>query len=210
LNEIFDPARNSSIVAQLKLKSGGDFKAGNKIKPIGIHRSLEQPLPYIAIHVELGCKVLYRASGGTLMVTTSEPPFPGQFRLLTSDWIIARNELETMQNAHVGKEEMSTQREFIAEKRAAMDYCNRFSIYVRGASSQTYGILKKANIEKEFTTLLNTARASIDDEYRAQNMRPCERLENTSAHMAWMAEYIAEDPENSDEGDSGSEDDDIR
>jgi hypothetical protein len=208
LNEIFDPKGNSNLVFQIKLTPTGDLEAGNKIQPIGIRRSLQQPLPYITVHLELGCKVPYRATGSSMMVGSSEPPLPGEFEGLTSDWITARNKLETMRNAQVGKRKLAKQWAAIAQKKAAMDSCNRFSIYVRGASSERYGILREAGIEKEFARMLDIACAVlIDEDDRDQNMRPCERLENTSGHMAWTAEYVVEGPKDGDgEGDSGDGD----
>ena len=74
--------------------------------------------------------------------------------------------------------------------RLAVDSCNRYSISVRGASPEVYGILREADIVKEFATLLSVTMPSPSNQDRTrQHMRPLERLGVASNHTAWVSEY---------------------
>ena len=73
-----------------------------------------------------------------------------------------------------------------------MDSYNRFTISVRGVSSDVYGILKKARISDQFATLLKVVGPSpIDSSSLIQHMRAL-----GSAHTAWMREYMMPESEN--------------
>jgi hypothetical protein len=80
---------------------------------------------------------------------------------------------------------------YVDAKRMAMDQCNRFSIAIRGASPETYGILKEAEIEEGFAALLQTIApcpASIDA--MLQHMRPFEQLTEPSCYSDWMSDFV--------------------
>jgi hypothetical protein len=139
------------------------------------------------------------------MSSSSKPAPDGQFEKLTDEWIAAAKQLELLRKKKVGKkkvgkkkvakakEKVAEQRAVVAEKRMAMDSCNRFSIFVRGASPEVYGILREAGIANQFATLLNVARGSLSNEGNTlKHMRPYERLGNTSAHTAWTTEYAVD------------------
>jgi len=80
----------------------------------------------------------------------------------------------------------------VKEAQMAMDSYNRYTIAVRGVSADVYGILRKANIETEFATLLSTTMPSPTPQDDAiQHMRPLERLGGGSSHNAWMSNYVA-------------------
>jgi hypothetical protein len=80
----------------------------------------------------------------------------------------------------------------IETRHEAMDAYNRYSIFVHGASSDIYGILKTADIVDQFRTLLHVAMPSPDGlESSLQHMRPLERLGNDCTQTAWMLEYVA-------------------
>jgi hypothetical protein len=49
----FDPSRLSGSVRQVEFKVAGDKKAEATIRPIGIPRDRQQPLPYLAILMEV-------------------------------------------------------------------------------------------------------------------------------------------------------------
>jgi hypothetical protein len=93
-HDVFDPERLSACFTQVKLKVAGDLKAGNALCPVGIHLPLTQSLPYIALHLELGCEMIYRES----KITSSSPkPAPdGQFEKLTGEWIAAAKQLKLL------------------------------------------------------------------------------------------------------------------
>jgi hypothetical protein len=65
-----------------------------------------------------------------------------------------------------------------------------------------YGILKEANVVREFAHLLSvTMPAPVAQDRKIEHMRPLERLGDTSAHTDWMYEYLvpAESTEDSEE-----------
>jgi hypothetical protein len=68
-----------------------------------------------------------------------------------------------------------------------MDAYNRFTLSVRGASPDVYGILMEANIVKAFESLLNVILPpSFNENPVFRHMRPLERLDDISGHTAWM------------------------
>jgi hypothetical protein len=76
----------------------------------------------------------------------------------------------------------------VEQARQEMDSYNRYTIFVRGASSDTYGILKRADVEEAFNTLLTvTMLPPATQGCMIQHMHPLERLGERSAHTAWMA-----------------------
>jgi hypothetical protein len=79
----------------------------------------------------------------------------------------------------------------VKEERLAMDTYNRYTIAVRGASSNVYGILAKAQVEKEFETLPTTTIISPTAQDEAiQHMRHLERLGGGSGHTTWMSKCV--------------------
>ena len=83
--DVFDPERLSGCCASIKLKTAGDLKAGNTLRPLGIPRSLTQPLPYIALHLELGCETTYRETQSKIVSHSSKPAPPGEFEGLVDE-----------------------------------------------------------------------------------------------------------------------------
>lgn len=79
-----------------------------------------------------------------------------------------------------------------AEKiaRQKMDAYNRYTIAVRGASADIYGILGTTNIETAFANLLQITMPppTVEDEVPV-----CQHIERLvgyeSGHTAWMLEY---------------------
>jgi hypothetical protein len=59
-NATFDPAALSAVVCQVKYRTVGDKRAGDALRPIGIPRDLDQPLPYLALLLELGSTATYQ------------------------------------------------------------------------------------------------------------------------------------------------------
>jgi hypothetical protein len=199
VGDVFDPERQSACFVSVKLKTAGDLKAGNTLRPIGMPRSLTEPLPYIALHLELGCETTYRETQTKIVSRSSKPAPPGEFERLVDEWVAASKKLEQLRKKKVRRTKLAKQRAVVGDKRTAMDSCNRFSIFVRGASRNVYGILKDAGIEKQFATLLNVVRASLSsDDDVIRHMRPYEHLGKTSAHTAWTTEYVLDDPQEED------------
>lgn len=187
---VFDPDLISDFVVQIKLRSEADTGAELKMRRGAIPN--DPPLPYLALLMELGTDSTHQKTRSKLKSTTPESSSDDdQLQQLAEDWMSAVNQLATYRKGgNTTKDHIKKLREEIEAKRQAMDSCNRYSISARGGGPDTYGILKEADIVKEFATLLCVTTPSSTAEDRAlQHMRPFERLEHTS-HAAWMAEYV--------------------
>ncbi|KIL60391.1 hypothetical protein M378DRAFT_26527 [Amanita muscaria Koide BX008] len=138
-NAKFDPSRLSAVFGQVKNKEAGDSKAE---KAIGIPCDPDQPLPYLAILMELGTMSTYRETGSNMKL---------------------------MFQSEKGKQP-------------------RYSISVRGASNDTYGILSEAGIEQEFGTLFKiTALLPSSQNNMIQHMCPLQQF--SDGYIAWMDKY---------------------
>jgi hypothetical protein len=202
---IFYPALLTGIVVQIKFKTTGDKQVGDSLRPLGIPRGLERPLPYLAILLELGNESEYQETRSKIKTTASKRVGRDQFQKLIDEWISALKKHQKQTKETLKKLEAA-----VTEARSAIESCNRYSIFVRGTSPEVYGILNEAGIAKEFKTLFSVTMPSPTDcTDTMQCMRPFERL-GKSTHMAWMTEFPEEEPEDSDENDvSDSKDDDI-
>jgi len=189
-NSKFDPNLLSAIAGQFKNKVAGDKQAELAIRPIGVFRDPRQPLPYLALLMELGTESRFIENGSMIKCTASEPRADDEFEILCDALRNAEMELHAYRRKmKMKKETLAKFREKVNDARLAADSCNRFSISVRGASPDVYGILEKANIANEFATLLSIVMPSPGGEHSArQHMRPLERL-SKQAHTAWMWEY---------------------
>ena len=189
---IFDPAALSTLVVQIKYQSASALGAGDALRSIGISRHSCHPLPYIALLMELGNESRYQATQSKIRCTGSKAPGGDEFRKLTMDWIAAVQALRDQQKANkkgVKSAKVKKLKAVVEEKRRVMDSYNRFTISVRGVSSDVYGILKKARISDQFATLLGPS--PIDSSSLIQHMRAL-----GSAHTAWMREYMMPESEN--------------
>ena len=188
----FDPSRLSVVAGQVKYKVAGDKKAGPAIRPMGAPRDRHQPLPYLAILMELGNESYYKDSGSQIKYAASEPPPDGKFETLCDLWDAAVKKLDNYgRRKKTKKDTLEKLKKAANDARFAMDSCNRYSVSVRGVSQAVYGILRKANIAKEFATLLSIIMPLPADERSTRHhMRPLERLSATSSHTDWMVEYF--------------------
>jgi len=191
----FDPAMFSSIVAQVTYKSTGDVMAGQTLRPIGIPRDPYDPLPFVALLLELGNESSYQKSKSKILAIASEPG-DVDFQTLKNNFSTAVETLQQyrhqkkLERRKVKMTRVKRLREELVKTRTKMDGYNRYSIFVRGASPEAYGILNKANIVVEFATLLRmTVPAPADLDSNIQQMRPLERLGDSCAHTAWMLQY---------------------
>ena len=192
-NEKFDPSRLSAVTAQVKFKVAGDKKAELAIRPMGVPRDRRQPLPYLALLMELGSESKYRESNSKIRCTASEPLPDGKFGEYCDALDAAEKKLashpkgkDTKNNSILDNLKKETN-----DARTAIASCNRYSISVRGASQDVYGILDAANIADEFATLLSIIMPLPANEHSTrQHMRPLERLSNESSHTDWMSEYV--------------------
>jgi len=178
------------------------------LRPIGIPRDARDPLPYVALHLELGNESSYRQSKSKIQVTVSEHG-DVEFCTLVNKASTAEKELQEYRDKmkvekkvekkeadkkEVEKTMIKSLREEVKSARTKRDSYNRYSISVRGASPEVYGVLAKANIATEFATLLRVTMPSSDDQNSTiQQMRSLERLGDNCANMAWMLQYTAED-----------------
>jgi hypothetical protein len=155
-------------------------------------------LPYLTLLMELGTESTHRETGSKLKFTTPKSSSnDGQFQELVKRWMSAVTQLaDYRKKGGTSKTLIKRWREDIEEKRLVMDSCNRYSISVRGACPDTYGILKEADIVDEFATLLCiTTPSSTSQDSALQHMRPFEHLGETSPHMTWMSKYVVNDSE---------------
>ena len=182
---IFDPSLLFGIAGQVKFRTDGDLDAELGIRPIGVDRDLDDPLPYLAILMELGCKQRFKENGMKIKCLASEPPAGGRFRSLVEKRNMALEDLASNTDKAVIKE----LKKKVNDAQCAVDSYNRYSISVRGASPDVYNILSEANIVEEFATLLNIVMPESDAERTKMHMRPLERLSEKSHHTDWMWEY---------------------
>jgi hypothetical protein len=192
---IFDPNMIGGFVLQIKNKAEAATPAEKTVRPIGIPRDLDRPLPYLTLLMELGNESVYQDTRSKIKTTASQPPSYGQLRKLTNDWTAAVDELVRYRSEPSPSESTIRKlRKDLESKQLAMEDCYRYSILVRGASSDVYGILAEAGIVTEFTTLLGITTSSPTPEaWAIQHMRPLKRLVDTSPYTAWMSEYVIED-----------------
>jgi hypothetical protein len=207
-NSPFDPAGLSAIVLQIKFKTDENAEAGNALRPVGIPRDPLHPLPYLAVLLELGSNSNYQDTGTKIKTTTPRIKDGDEFSDLRKEWWAAMGQLEeycheiaseaggAREDAKAKDERKKREQARVKQLRAKvetkkqiMDSFNRFSIFVRGASPGTYGVLKTAKIEREFAKLLSvTSPSSMFQVAAIQHMRPLERLGN-NPYNAWMSEY---------------------
>lgn len=90
---VFDPAMLSGVFGQIKNKNKADTAAEQVIRPIGLPRDRSQPLPYIALLLELGNESTHRTSKSKIKVTVPKSPASGVFRQLTEDWMDTTKDL---------------------------------------------------------------------------------------------------------------------
>ena len=196
---IFDPAMLSAAFGQVKYKSKADTTAEHDIRPIGLPRDLGAPLPYLTLHLELGNDSNHRTTNSRIKATIPEATEGVTFQRLTENYLRAEESLLACTDLKLVKR----QKEAVKEARVAMDNYNRYTIAARGATSNVYGILRKANVDAEFKTLLNTTMPSPTPQDDAiQHMRPLERLGSGSGHNTWMSYYVARESEDSMDVDS--------
>jgi len=150
--------------------------------------------------LELGNESRHQSARSKIKCIASEPVAGDIFEVLTADWLAAVKMLKQFETK-TNKKQIAELKAVVEAKRRMMDSCNRFSIFVRGSSSEVYGILEEAGISEQFATLLRITMPSPTDQDRAaQTMRPLERLGYQSAHTSWMSEYVVRDEENNDQG----------
>jgi len=193
---VFDPTMLSAAFGQVKYKNKADTTAEQAIRPIGLPRDLSEPLPYLALLLELGNESHHGATHSRIKVTIPEATKKDEFQRLTDSHLAAVKALRDYQAGQSVKErtdpKLVKKQKEVKEARVTMDTYNRYTIAVRGVSADVYGILRKANIETEFATLLSTTMPSpTPQDDTIQHMRPLERLGGGSGHNAWMSNYVA-------------------
>ena len=195
---IFDPELLSDCVVQIKFRGvEADMKAGHKIMP---HDAMlnDGALPYLALQMELGTESEHQTTRSKIQVTTppANPSDDGQYQA-EEDWMSAVTRLAQYEENNSKREEQKNIRELreaVKVKRLAMDSCNRYySISVRGAGPDTYGILKEADIVDEFAALLrittssSSSSSTTPQDIACQHMQPLKYLAETLPNTAWMA-----------------------
>ena len=191
---IFNPTLLSGLFLQIELKVDGDAKAESAMRPVGISRDLSQPLPYLAILMELGTEANYQATGSKMKSAVFPAPQHGAFKELTDEWVTAAEALECYQGReNQTQAEIKKLKANVAKKRLAMDSCNRYFVGVRGATPDTYGILTTARVEQPFATLLKVVMPAHDGQTRTiQAMQPFDCLGQSSDSMAWTSKYVGD------------------
>ena len=152
--DIFDCDQLSGVVIQVKNTKEGDTDALKYLRPVGIIRDFKDPLPYLALLMELGTK--FRHQGGRL-IKHSWPKHAEsfQYKVLKQEYQRALDDLSRYREQNPkDKKHLKDLEAAVQAKELEKDLYNGHSISARGAGSTTYGILKKAGIEKEFDTFL--------------------------------------------------------
>ena len=178
-DSIFDPSLLSVIVIQVKFKYDGDPNAELALSPLGVDRDLDEPLPYLAILMKLGCEQSFKGSKKMIKYMASGTLAAGEFRKRR----MALNVAEQVLLNNTEKTAIKGLKKKVYDARVYADSYNRYSISVRGASPDVYGILHSAKIVEEFETLLKVAMPSSDTEKRTtMHVRPNERMSRASHH----------------------------
>ena len=203
---VFDPARLSAAFGQVKYKDKADTTAEKAIRPIGLPRDITNPLPYLALLIELGSDSHFQSTGSNIKVTTPDPTEKDgveeyyseaaqYIRDYAADQTSKKRRIEkgAVPDPALGKKKLTNvDKKKLKDARLIMDRYNRYTIAIRGASPNVYGILRKAKIETEFETLLRTTMPPpTPQDIAIQHMRPLERLGEESVHNAWMSNYVA-------------------
>ena len=198
VDAVFDPSRLSGVSGQVKLKRLGDLQAEIRIQPLGIPRDPRDPLPYLALLMELGTESGYRGHG-KIKATPSEPTSREKFSNLTTTLATAAEKhAARLQQVGINKKdpELMALKKTLNKAQLATDMYNRYVISIQGASPEVYQILETAEIANEFATLLDiTTRVPGKEKATIQHMCPLERLDDGSNHTAWMAEYVVPEVE---------------
>jgi hypothetical protein len=208
---IFDIENLSAAVVQIKYKVNADLPA---LRPLGIPRSISRPLPYIALLMELGNESKYQNLNSKIKVSASPLKDAGTFE---THWGERESAVQELRDYRVQKEKEQEQTEQKKQKKkdkdpreaeleqnvedaqAKMDDCNRFAIFVRGASPDVYGALREAKITDQFAHLLNVTMPSPTAQHTTMKfMRPLESLNETSDYTAWMSVYVRGEEEEQD------------
>jgi hypothetical protein len=110
MTDFFDPDRLSAIIVQVKNKTTGDPRAGDALRPIGIPNDLPEPLPYLAILMELGTESTLEGGENmtTLVPSTTERPL---FQNLRSMWTKAAKELRLYHEKPAAQRELRRDQE---------------------------------------------------------------------------------------------------
>ena len=191
--DFFNPAKLSAVVVQVKYKSKADTAAEDDIRPLGISRDLDNPLPYFTLLMELGNESNHGHSRSRLKPrvwgTGSIP-----YSQLVQDWVNAVEILVHHKALSSPKAKTDPMKKAVTERRKAMDNYDRYSLSARGSSDAVYGILKAARLAEAFAALLKVAIQSPTELDRTiSQMRPLERFSKLFGHTDWMSEYCSEE-----------------
>ena len=187
----FDPSLLSAAVARIKNREAGDGQVEPAMHPIDALRDRCQPLPHLTILMELDYEAPYQETGLKIKCQVLEPVPDGEFGKLRDACEEAVKEYVTYgRNKKTEKGTLKRLKEKADNAQLAADSCNRYSISVRGASPNVYGVLRKANIANEFATLLSIILPPPrEEDSKRKHMRPLERLSDESPHSAWTCKY---------------------
>jgi len=184
----FDVNQLGGFVIQVKNKSKSASPKERDLPPTGIPRDLDKPLPYLTCILELGNDSRHQDTKTKIKATVPEAPSPGRLRELTGDLLEAQEALQKyLKNPAATNTKIAELEEDVRSKRLLVERYYRYSVFVRGASAETYGILNEAGIAIQFGTLLSvTMPPPALEESAMQHMKPSLRLDEASPHTAWM------------------------
>ncbi|KAF8324209.1 uncharacterized protein EI90DRAFT_3076333 [Cantharellus anzutake] len=187
--DVFDPDKLSGLVVQVKYKKG-DTSAENNLRPAGIIRDRKAPLPYLALLMELGTESKY---WGIAMVTYQAPKHfqPSEYQELKAECESAWDNLSQHKEEHPKDETVLKKLKAQAQgKQLEMDLYNCYLISARGASENTYPILRTAGITNEFKTFLDiVVPQASSKEPLIGHMRPLDCFGGDFPQSHWMSDY---------------------
>ena len=188
---IFDPSLLSAAVQRIKNREAGDSQVKPAIHPVDVLRNRRQPLPYLTILMELDYEAQYQETGLKIKCQVSEPLSDSEFEKLNDASEEAAKKYWTYRQKKKTKNDtLKRLKEKADNAWLAAHPCSRYSISVRGASPDVYGVLRKANIANSFATLLSIILPPFrEEDSMRKHMRPLERLSDESPHTAWTWKY---------------------
>ncbi|KAF8331025.1 uncharacterized protein EI90DRAFT_2996148 [Cantharellus anzutake] len=190
---IFDCDQLSGLVVQVKNKTKeGDTDARNgNLRPVGIIRDPKNPLPYLALLMELGTESRHRG-GGLIKHSPPQHSQPSQYKRLTEEYQraldgLSRHREQDSKNTKHSKELEAD----VQAKELKKDFYKRHLISARGAGSKTYGILETAGIQKEFKDFVSIVvpQESFYEDEIAQ-MWPDPVGDDDDSQARWLADYV--------------------
>ncbi|TDL14330.1 hypothetical protein BD410DRAFT_846131 [Rickenella mellea] len=182
----FPDSCSALVQGQVKFRIKSDNIAERAIRPLGIPRDPNTPLPYLTLLMEFGIE---RKIKNPIEVKVFQNVSKQRRVELQNDLEDAQKNYEKVVNDKMHETVCNAARKVVHDAQEAYDNVGRFSIAVYGATSRAYRILDTAKLEQPFQIFLNVISLSRDAEAKVEPMRPLRSLDPNSTYNRWMVRY---------------------